>query len=322
LFFRELLLLSNRYFKPKVNRDKPVIPNFNLASKFPMKKNFFDVPRTLVTTSHTITQVPIFFYASACRIINYFIDREIVQEMLDGTGLMPISFFRNKAFFSLAFFNYHQGSMEDYQEVILATMAYPERLKSPSFPFSRLLLTQKARNMANYSIDMPVSTMASLAAGREIWGFPKFITRIPYRLSGDQFEFSVLDPDTDEFIVNVKGEMGIGFQGPAFDFTLFYNYKDTISRAEVEVGSKLKYSTCKKIQVEVGSSQHRMSENIRKLGLQTAQPFSIISSNYLRTLSNPGKPIIHWQPVPLPYQYDQESKFYQELYGILGESKE
>ena len=285
------------------------------------KTSFFDVPRTYVTTSHTRTQIPIFFHASACRIINYFIDYEVVRTFLDGTGLLPIRFFNNKAIFSLAFFNYHQGSMEDYGEVVLGTISYPEKLKPPLFPFLRLLLTQKPRTMANYTIDMPVTTMASLAAGREIWRFAKFITQIPYKLSGNYFEFSVLDPDTHEFIVNVRGEMGIGFQGPAFDFTLFYNYEDTITRAEVEVGSKLKYSICKDIQVKVGPSNHRMSENIRKLGLQNAKPFSIISSDCLRTISNPGKPIAQWKEVPLPYQYDQEIEFYKKLYKILGENK-
>lgn len=287
-----------------------------------MKKDFFDVPRTYVTTSYTRTQIPIFFHASACRIINYFIDYEVMRKFLAGTGLLPIRFFNGKAIFSLAFFNYHDGSMDDYGEVVLGTISHPKKLKPPLFPFLSLLLIQKPRTMANYTIDMPVTTMDSLAAGREIWRFAKFITKIPYKLSGNYFEFSVLDPDSHEFIVNVKGEMGMGFQGPGFDFTLFYNYKDTITRAEVEVGSNLKYSLCKDIQVNVGSSEHRMAENLRKLGLQNTKPFSIISSDCLRTISNPGKPIARWKEVPLPYPYEREVEFYRELQEILGESRE
>jgi len=38
-----------------------------------MRKDFFDVPRTYYTTSYTKTQVPMFFYKVALRVINYFV---------------------------------------------------------------------------------------------------------------------------------------------------------------------------------------------------------------------------------------------------------
>lgn len=287
-----------------------------------MKKEFFDVPRTHVTTSHTTTQIPIFFFASTSLIINYFIDYDAVLPMLQGTGLLPIRFFNGKALVSLVFFNYHKGSMEDYREVVLGVVSQVETLKPPLFPSATLLLSQKARNLAIYAIDMPVTTMASLAAGREIWGFPKFVTTIPYEMPGNLFKFSVMDPYTNEPIVSVEGEKGIGFYGSPFDFSLFYNRKSDIFRAEVEVDSIFKYSTCKRIQVYVGPSTHRMAANLHKLNLQTTRPFSIISSDLLRTRSNPGKPVAKWKKVPLPYQYDRELSFYKKLNEILGDCQD
>jgi len=173
--------------------------------------------------------------------------------------------------------------------------------------------------MGMYVIEMPVTIPAARAAGREIWGFPKFLTQIPYRLSGNHFEFGVVDPDTEESIVDVKGETGLGFSVKAFDLVSFNNYEDTIFRVATEVDGKIKNCTCKSIEVKVGPSRHRMAENIRALGLDTAKPFVVMSSDYLQTRLNPGKPVADWKSPALPYQYDQEVEFYRRQKELLGE---
>jgi len=44
-----------------------------------------------------------------------------------------------------------------------------------------------------YVLEMPVTIPQARAAGREIWGFPKFETKIPFKLERKRFEFGVLD---------------------------------------------------------------------------------------------------------------------------------
>ena len=287
-----------------------------------MRKDFFDVPRTYYTTSYTKTQVPMFFYKTALRAVNYFVEPDRVLPVLKGTGLLPVRFFNGKALASLTFFNYQQVTVGAYEEVVLAAIVYPEALGPPSMPFPKLLFAKKEKrwkNMGMYVIEMPVTIPGARAAGREIWGFPKFLTRIPYRLSGNHFEFGVVDPDTEESIVDVKGEAGLGLSVKAFDLVSFNNYEDTIFRVATEVDGKIKNCTCKSIEVKVGPSRHRMAENIRALGLDTAKPFVVMSSNYLRTRLNPGKPVADWKSPALPYQYEQEVEFYRKQEELLGE---
>jgi hypothetical protein len=287
-----------------------------------MKNNFFDVPRTYYTTSYTKTQVPMFFYKLGARIINYFIDYERVVPKLEGTGLKPCRFFKGKAMVSLVFFNYQQVTIGGYDEVVISIMVYPESLGEPSFPFSTILLVKKGdwwKKLGAYVLEMPVTIPAARAAGREIWGFPKFLTTIPYALSGNHFEFGVNDPDTNESIVTVKGEMGAGFSASAFDFVSFNNYEDTIFKVVTQANGKMKNCTCKSIEVKAGPSQHRMAKNIRDLGLESAKPFAILSSDNLQTCLNPGKPVAEWKSPPLPYQYEQELAFYKKQRDILGD---
>jgi len=287
-----------------------------------MRKDFFDVPRTYFTTSYTKTQVPMFFYKMALRVITYFVEYDRVLPVLKGTGLLPVRFFNGKALASLTFFNYQQVTVGAYEEVVLAAIVYPEALGPPSMPFPKLLFAKKEKwwkNMGMYVIEMPVTIPGARAAGREIWGFPKFLTQIPYRLSGNHFEFGVVDPDTEESIVDVKGEIGLGFSVKAFDLVSFNNYEDTIFRVVTEVDGKIRNCTCKWIEVKVGPSRHRMAENIRALGLDTGKPFSVMSSDYLQTRLNPGKPVADWKSPALPYQYEQEVEFYKRQKELLGE---
>lgn len=288
-----------------------------------MKNDFFDVPRTYYTTSHTRTQVPMFFYKLATRIINYFVDYNRVLPKLEGTGLKPCRFFNGKAMVSLIFFNYQNVTIGGYDEVVISIMVYPDALGEPMFPSSNILFVKDGNRwnaMGAYILEMPVTIPAARAAGREIWGFPKFLTTIPSRLSGNSFEFGVLDPDTHESIVEVKGEMGPGIYTKAFDLVSLNNYENTIFKVVTEVNGKMKNCLCKKIQVKAGPGNHRMARNIRDLGLESAKPFIIMSSDNLQTRLNPGKPVADWASPHLPYAYDHEVSYYERLKDLLGEN--
>jgi len=82
--------------------------------------------------------------------------------------------------------------------------------------------------------------------------------------------------------------MGPGISGKAFDLVSFNNYEDTIFRVETQVNGKMKNCLCKKIEVKAGPTDHRMAQNVRDLGLETAKPAMIMSSDNLQTRLNPG----------------------------------
>lgn len=283
-----------------------------------MKKDFFDVPRTYYLTSYTRTQVPMFFYNIAARYIHYFLDYETAKNKLEGTGLLPCRFFKNKALVSLIFFNYKEVSIGGYDEVTITIMAYPESMEPPRNPLGTILFKKKGHtwgNMGGYVLEMPVTIPAARAAGREIWGYPKFLTRIPFKLEGDRFEFGVKDPETEESIVEVKGEMGPGFMTPGFDLVSLNNYEDSIWRVITEVDAKVKTCLCKRIEVKPGSGSHRMAQNIRDLGFANKKPFIIMSTDKCRTKLNAGSPICPWKTPPMPYQHEEEIAFEKEVAG-------
>ena len=282
-----------------------------------MKKEvFFDVPRTYYTTSYTRTQVPMFFFKVAARFINYFVDYERAREVLKETGVVPVRFFNGKTLVSLVFFDYQAVTIGPYQEVVISIIGHPHSVKQPPLPLATVLLQKRERgwkDIGGYVLEMPVTSPAARAAGREIWGYPKYVTKIPFRLSDKSFEFGVLDPDSNASIVDVKGEMGPGFTAPAFDLVSYTNYEDAIWRTGTEVDGRITNSTCKWIQVKVGPSTHRMAESLRLLGLESAKPFAIMATDSAQTRLNAGKPVAPWKGFTMPYQYQDEIEFMKKM---------
>jgi hypothetical protein len=287
-----------------------------------VKSDFFDVPLTDYTTSCGVVQVPVFYQKLAMRAINYFVDYDRVLPIVKGTGLLPVRFFNRKVLTTLTFFNYQEVSLTAYDEVVLSVSVYPEALGKPSWPSLKLLLAKKEKswkNMGVYVVEMVVTIPEARAGGREIWGYPKFLTQIPSELSEDRFKFAVLDPDTQEPIVDVEGELGPGLTTRPFDMVTFGNFHDKILRTVVEADGKVKHRRCKAIEVKVAPTKHRMAENMRALGLDKAKPFAVMTSDYLRTKLNAGKPVADWKTPEPPYQYAEETEFYNKQRELTGE---
>jgi len=296
--------------------------SWTVAGRSAMKSDFFDVPQTDYTTSCGVIQVPVFYQRLAMRAINYFVEEDRVLPLLKDTGLLPVRYFNGKVLTTLTFFNYQEVSLSAYDEVVLSVSVYPEALGRPSFPSLKLLLGKSAKswqNMGVYVVEMVVTIPEARAGGREIWGYPKFLTQIPSQLSADHFKFAVLDPDTQGPIVDVEGELGPGIPGRPFDMVTFGNHRDKILRTVVEVDGKVKHRRCKQIEVKVAPTKHRMAESLRALGLDTAKPFAVMTSDYLRTKLNAGTPVAEWKTPEPPYQYEEETEFYRSQREPMGE---
>jgi len=264
---------------------------------------FFDVPMSAVQTSEGRVDLPIFYYNVGVRHLNYWVDYERVVPKLEGTGLVPCRFFNHKALVSLIFFNYRDVSIGPYEEVTITIIVRPVGLKDPGVYLPTFLKRngEKWGSIGGYVLEMPVTIPLARAAGREIWGYPKFVTRIPFRLTGRYFEFAVMDPKADESIVAVKGMMGPGICLKATDLVTFSNLNDSIVKTIINVDATTTLCFSKDVRLKVGKSSHGMAANIRDLGLDDLQPAFIMSSDNCRTRLNPGSAIAPWKTPELPY---------------------
>jgi hypothetical protein len=253
-----------------------------------------------------------FFYRVATRILNYFVEPALLSPKLEKTGLLPCRFFNGKAMVSLTFFNYQEVTVGPYDEVVVSFVVYPEGLGPPSVPTLTLALLKRERfwqKMGMYVLEMPVTIPGARAAGREIWGYPKFLTEITHEFKGKQFSYTVHDPEGGNPIVSLEAEMVSGLSGGAFDLTSFTHYEISIWRTTTDVRGRMTNAGCKWSRVTTNDSKHPMAVNIRDLGLENAKPFMVMSSDYLRTRLNAGKPVAEWISPRLPYGYPEEQTY-------------
>jgi len=263
---------------------------------------FWEVQRSYFITSEGKVDLPMFFYQVRVRHLNFFVDYDRVLPLLKGTGLVPCKFFNGKAVVSLIFYNYQKVSIPSYDEVTITIVVRPEMLADPKIYLTNFL-KQKGANwtVGAYVLEMPVTRPEARAAGREIWGYPKFETKIPYKLEENYFEFAVLDPETEEQIVSVKGKTRIGIKMRAFDLVTYSNYSDSIWKTIIDVNAWYKNCFRRTAEVKVGPSKHGMAENIRQLGLDRLKPFAIQVTDKFRSKLNPGRAIAEFKSPALPY---------------------
>lgn len=94
---------------------------------------------------------------------SFAVPADAVAAIVAPAGLAPATLPGGRAMLSLAFVRYDDGDLDPYREIAVAFLvADPERPKHKGAYIHRL----------------PVDQEFTCAAGRDIWGFPKFVTPI------------------------------------------------------------------------------------------------------------------------------------------------
>jgi hypothetical protein len=255
------------------------------------KSDFFDVPTKQRETSAGPVDLPIFYYDVSVLTAFFQLERERVKPFLEGTGLSAVGSIPGKALGGLAFYEYRDSAIGAYNEVATAVMVMPEGRARKVLPVMDLLTKSSRRDLGVYIIDLPVTTEEAHAAGKEIWGYPKFVTDIPLRFGSDSFEGKVLDPDSGEPIVSLAGPIRRGIPLPAMDLILYSSHQGKLLRTVVDVKARAKTFMSRKYRVQVGDSDHRMAKNLFKLGLQYTRPFLLQVAQGCQTRLNDGVPV-------------------------------
>ena len=264
---------------------------------------FFDVPNIRTKTSVSVVELPMLFNDVRVRHLNYFIHPSRVEPLLNGTGLVPCRFFNGKCIVSLIFYNYRDVTIGPYEELTITILVRPSMLPDPKIYITNLLKKkgESWNGIGGYVLEMPVTSPQARAAGRELWGFPKFETEIPFKLVGRNFEFGDKDPERDDWILQVKGSHSPGFPMKGTDLVTLSNFRDRIWKTIVH--TNVSYKTCfvKNLEVKVGKGMHGMAKNIYALGLHEAKPFAIWVSDDFKSRLNPGKAVANRPTPPMHY---------------------
>jgi hypothetical protein len=249
---------------------------------------FFQYPLSVVGTSQGKVDLPILYYDNSNMIAMFWVDHDAAQAVVRPHDLAAIRFARGKALVALAFYEYRQTAIGPYNEVGVAIAALPKGAQAPAFPLLSLFYGLDRHRAGFYVVDLPVTTNAACAAGREIWGYPKFVTPIGFALNGRKFSGTVANPDGNDNLLTLSGRAGLGVPGPLLDLVLYSSLDGRQLRALVNTRGGGTIGLAGSLRLEVGNSDHVMSRNLVALGLRSASPAFVSYTHRLQLRLNAG----------------------------------
>jgi hypothetical protein len=221
----------------------------------------------------------------------FHVDAERARAVLNDPDLDVALSAGGKVLVGIAFYEYRHTAIGVYNEVGVAIHVRLKNGKAPTWPLLNLTRTQDKMTTGLHIIDLPVTTDAACSAGREIWGFPKFVTPISFALKGRCFRGTVTDPGNGSELLCLEGNAGfVGIRGPLLDLTLYSRHQEgqllrtlvnTRGGAQVASGGSLRLTFN-------ATSTHPMVARLQALGLQGAQPWGVSYSNALQVRLNAG----------------------------------
>jgi Acetoacetate decarboxylase (ADC) len=267
------------------------------AIAFTQTDPFFNVATKTVSTSEGPVELPI-LYRNVRNLDAFFlVDRIRVRAALDEAGasnLQPTCEWNGKALIGLACFEYLETTIGPYNEIALAVAVVRKDVKPRLGHWLQALgnVDNPDREMGFFVLHMPVTTTAARTAGREIWGFPKFVSLIDFDRSGRSARIRLADPDhlneASRAIMDLSGNLGVDIPGPSMSLMVYTQCKGQWLRTAINVRGGTSLHAGGGLKLQIGASTHPMARTMIDLGLQGTSPMIVTYTDTFQSRLNGG----------------------------------
>jgi hypothetical protein len=224
-----------------------------------------------VLSDGTECPLPIRYFDVQCLVATFLTDLERAAGLLNSTGLQAVSQEDGKAVVLLYCIEYRITDIGPYNEVGLTVLA-----AAPGDPIP-----------ANYVVNLPVTTAVASRAGREIWGYNKFVAAIDVKSDGKNFSTILRDTDA-EMIGSLEGRRGASVPTPPTDILTFTLHQGRLIKTVIRVLTPSSSSSGENFLFKIGTSSHPMTSNLRTVALDGARPVLVHYTDPFQALLFPG----------------------------------
>jgi hypothetical protein len=227
-----------------------------------------------VLSDGTACPLPIRYF-DACGLRAVFLtDFNRAAEMLKGVGLRAVAQESGRAVVSLGCFEYRLTDIGPYNEFALTILAAAPDDAAP----------------ADYVSDLPVTTTVAERAGRELWGYNKFVAAIETAHAAEKFSMTARD-SCNATIGVLEGTRGASVPtAPVDAFTLSLR-NGRVIKTLLRVMTPVQVCAGDRFVFRIGASRHPMANNLRTLGLDGARPALVQYVDPYQALLFPGRAI-------------------------------
>jgi hypothetical protein len=224
-----------------------------------------------VLSDGTQCSLPIRYFDVQCLVATFLTDLDRGAKLLEGTGLQAVAQ-GGKAVVLLYCIEYRITDIGPYNEVGLTVLA-----RAPGDPIPAI-----------YVVNLPVTTAVANRAGRELWGYNKFVAAIDVKSDGTSFLTTLNDLENAR-ICAFEGTRGASVPAPAADILTFTLLNGRVIKTVIQVLTPFYASVGETFVLKVGTSRHPMTNNLRSLGLDGARPVLVQYADPFQALLFPGQ---------------------------------
>jgi hypothetical protein len=216
--------------------------------------------------------LPIRYFDVQCLVATFLARAERAAELLGGTGLQPVVQEDGKAVVRLYCIEYRETDIGAYNEVGLTVLARAPGEHAP----------------ADFVVDLPVTTAVAERAGREIWGYNKFIAAIDIEKRDKTFTTFLRDSQYG-LICAFVGTRGPSVPAPPEDILTFTIHNGRLMKTAIRVLTPFHASRGDGFALKVGTSSHPMTSRLRAAEIDGAQPVLVHYADPFQSLLFPGR---------------------------------
>lgn len=249
---------------------------------------FFQVPLYSQDFSRGEVQLPILVQDGNALYCQFFAPRDRVSELLQNKPLDPAFVFGKKALVGLVVYEHLQTTVGRYTNMNLVIPVNRQTgFKRPS-SWQEIRMNGDRRHMGFHVTDSTLNNPVMLAAGREIWGYPKSLAQLSARFDGARIHAECNDFDGRHGIARLVGYGPRLMRFPSLELTMFTFKGNELLRSLINTRGHFQLHWPFGFRLQVGDSRHPLAERLRFLGLDNARPFAVFSCTDYQARMNAG----------------------------------
>jgi hypothetical protein len=214
-----------------------------------------DAASTFAVQGQYVT-VPVEVRAAQMVQASWLVPATTAQRIIDYSGLHVVRMAKTLAMCSIAAVQYTDNDLGPYNEIAVAFVVQPHDGSSGS---------AFGGDVTTFIHKLPVNQSFTCEAGRDIWGFPKWVTDIGYVEEGRHTEATLVDED--EFVLGLTvGRSIVPMPDRAVEMSC-YSFRDGVLRRTPWTNRvSLAHVRPAGAKLEIGP-RHPMALELRDLGL-------------------------------------------------------
>ena len=226
-------------------------------------------------------ELPVRYTEGAALACVYRVDLAAARAVMASECFEPLPV-GGRAMVQVVALEYRESSVGAYNE--LGVLVLARRRGSLPSAVRTLVTPARVEDAGWFVVNLPVTTGVACAAGRELWGFPKYVTRIDTQFGRDAAEIIL----GEELVIEHRARYGMTMPAPPYVF--FSELDGRMIRTVVPVEHKQRMGGARSVRMHV-TGDGPTAATVRRLGLEARRPMIAARVDHLRFALPLGKPM-------------------------------